>query len=154
MKGADILAYYDNVPFTDNAGNTHYPRTKYNSVYNAAGTERLDNKLAAMDSAIASKANLSALGSYAAKSTSVTATLTAAGWNGASAPYTQTVSVTGATASNNIIFDLGMGITASQLEAGVDAMLKATSQGTGTVTITAFGDKPAVDIPVQFIIIG
>ena len=90
------MAFYDDVPMQDNAGNTHYPRTKYNSVYNADGTERLDNKLSA----------------------------------------------------------LSAGATATQFEAGVDAMLKATAQSTNSVTIKAFGDKPTVDIPVQFVILG
>lgn len=139
------MAYYDDVPMQDNSGNTHYPRTKYNSVYNADGTERLDNKLAAMEAVIASKAN---------SSTVVTGTLTAAGWIGSAAPYTQTLTVTGVTTTNNVIFDLGMSVTSTQLNAAIDAKLKATAQAANSVTIKAFGDKPTVDIPVQFLILG
>lgn len=90
----------------------------------------------------------------AAASVSVTSTLTTAGWVGSAAPYTQELSVTGATASNNIVFDMGVGVSATQLQSGIDGMLKATSQSAGKVTITAFGDKPTVDIPVQFLILG
>lgn len=38
------MAYFDNVPLVDNAGDTHYPQTKTNSVYDINGN-RLDNRL-------------------------------------------------------------------------------------------------------------
>jgi hypothetical protein len=82
------------------------------------------------------------------------AKLTVAGWQGTAAPYTQVVSVTGVTVSNNVLFDFASDITASELDVGMSAMLRATGQAAGQMTIKAFGDKPTVELPVQFIILG
>jgi hypothetical protein len=93
----------------------------------------------------------------AEKSGTVNSTLLATGWAGTAAPYTQTLTVQGVTAppnENNVMFDMGMSITKAQNDAGLDAVLRATAQGTNSVTISAFGVKPSIDIPVQFVILG
>lgn len=89
----------------------------------------------------------------AAKSSMVTATLTAAGWSG-SGPYTQTLSVAGLTADGNGSIGLAQTATAAEREAARDAMLSVTGQAAGTLTVTADGDKPTVDIPVTVTVIG
>jgi hypothetical protein len=82
----------------------------------------------------------------------VTGTLTASAWTGTSAPYSQDVTVNGVTSTNGVLFDLGMSISDAQLTSALDGKLRATAQTTNKVTIKAFGDKPAIDIPVQFLV--
>lgn len=88
--------------------------------------------------------------SKAEASKSVTATLTADGWTDNS----QTVSVTGMTDDANGDIGLAMAATSEQVEAAASAMLLCTASGSGTVTITAFGTVPTVDIPIQVTIVG
>lgn len=83
-----------------------------------------------------------------------TATLSAASWAGSSAPYTQTVSVSGITASSVASAGLSMGATGAQAQAARAAALLATAQGAGAITFSAFGDKPTVDLPVGVVILG
>ena len=45
-------------------------------------------------------------------------------------------------------------ITAEQLESLQTANIVGTSQATGSITMTAFGEIPTIDIPVTFIIRG
>ena len=78
-------------------------------------------------------------------------TLTAAGWSG-SAPYTQTINVTGIAASDSPITDISMnGVTSADT---ANAMLEAWSYvgrvetGAGTVTAYCYNDKPTVDLPI------
>lgn len=89
----------------------------------------------------------------AAKSTTITATLTAAGWAG-SGPFTQTLTVADLAADGNGSMGLAQTATAAQREAARDAMLSVTAQAAGTLTVTADGDKPTVDIPVSVVLIG
>lgn len=90
----------------------------------------------------------------AAKSIAVSATLTVAGWTGSAAPYTQSVTVAGVTATNNIEIGLAQTATKEQLESGGAGMLMATAQGANSVTVKAYGDKPGVALPVSVIILG
>ena len=82
-----------------------------------------------------------------------TATLAAASWSG-SGPYTQTVAVSGMTSSKKAIVGLAMTATTAQYEAAADAGLRVTSQGTDTITVTAEGGVPDVDIPIIVEIVG
>ena len=88
------------------------------------------------------------------KSTSTTATLLASGWTGTTAPYSQTISVTGVTATsvNEILPSLS--ITSDQLESLQDANLQDGSQSSNSITIKAWGDKPSIDLPIRVIIRG
>lgn len=87
------------------------------------------------------------------KSTIVNATLTVAGW-GAST-VAQTVSVSGVTASNNIVVSLSENATADEVSASAEAMVRATAQGEGTITFTCLsGTAPAIPLTVSVVILG
>ena len=79
--------------------------------------------------------------------TSVDVVLTAAGWTGAHAPYTQTVAVGGLLADSFGEIGLTQGATDAQRAAARAALLSIQSQTDGAVTLIADGDKPTVDLP-------
>ena len=79
--------------------------------------------------------------------TSVDVVLTAAGWTGEAAPYTQTVAVTGLLADSFGEIGLTQGATDAQRAAARAALLSIQSQTDGAVTLIADGDKPTVDLP-------
>lgn len=89
----------------------------------------------------------------AAPATVQTVTAASGSWSSATPP-TQTISVTGVTASNNIIVGIGSGITAAQYEAACNAKIVCTAQGAGTITLTCYGDVPTENIPITVIILG
>lgn len=83
-----------------------------------------------------------------------TATLTVAGWTGDSTPYTQTVTVTGLPEDAHLIVGLAPTVTAEDMEAAAAAMLLATAQAAGSITISAFGDKPVSELPILIMEVG
>ena len=87
---------------------------------------------------------------FAPKSTSVNVTLTASGWSG----NTQTVSVSGLGATQNGIIGIATTATQPQREGARAALLSVTAQAAGSLTITADGDKPGVDIPLTVTLMG
>lgn len=86
------------------------------------------------------------------RSTLTSFTLTAAGWTGSAAPYSQTVSITGVTATSRNTICPALTITAVQLEALQSANLVDGGQTAGKITLKAFGDKPTINIPMRIII--
>lgn len=83
--------------------------------------------------------------------TTVTATLSASGWkeNAYSDLPEQDVSVEGLTSDDE--GDIGLNsanISAERVAAAASAMLLATEQGDGYITVTAFGTTPTIDIPI------
>lgn len=95
----------------------------------------------------------SAAGSKAVPSTVVNVTAASGSWSSATPP-TQTIQVTGVTASNNIVVGIASTATAAQLEAASAGKILCTAQGSGTITLTALGDKPTENIPISVMIVG
>jgi hypothetical protein len=79
-------------------------------------------------------------------------TLASGSWSSAT-PSTQTLSATGVTASNIVVVGFGSGITSAQYSAASAAKLACTAQAAGTITMTAFGTKPTVNIPLSVVIL-
>ena len=88
------------------------------------------------------------------KSKTVSATLFASNWTGASAPYTYTLAVTGVTANSNQELLPALNITEEQLTALQAANIQDGGQAANSVTLTAFGDKPTIDLPIRVIVRG
>ena len=88
------------------------------------------------------------------KSKTVSATLFASNWTGASAPYTYTLPVTGVTATSNQELLPALNITEEQLTALQSANIQDGGQAANSVTLTAFGDKPTINLPIRVIVRG
>lgn len=97
-----------------------------------------------IDTALGEKANLSV---------AINAVLLMSAWSDDS-PYVQTISVEGLTADQNGIITIGQNITTEQLEDVVAADMRISGQVDGSLTVTAYGDKPTRDIPVTIILLG
>ena len=97
---------------------------------------------------------LAAFDETAAKSILMAATLSASGWAGSEAPYSQTIIVAGVTATSPNEILPGASITADQLEAMEAANLQDGGQAAGSITLRAFGDQPTAAIPVRVIVRG
>ncbi len=91
---------------------------------------------------------------YGMPAAEAAATLTAAGWAGTEAPFSQTVTVTGMTAGRKAVAGLSPAATGAQYQAAAKAQLRVTAQGTDTVTVQAEGEKPEVDLLVSVLMVG
>ena len=78
----------------------------------------------------------------------VSATLASTGWN----DHSQTLAVSGVTGTSNGTVGLAQNISSTAYDAASRAVLRISAQGTDSVTITADGEVPSVDIPVVFIL--
>lgn len=87
------------------------------------------------------------------KSKTVSATLFASNWTGASASYTYTLAVTGVTESSNGSLRIAQSATDEQFTAWGAAQLRVTAQTAGTLTVKATGTVPTIDIPVEVLIV-
>lgn len=115
----------------------------------AVGNENLDK----IDEAVTTlESDVGAIIDALAKKACIEVTATAAGWTG-DGPYTQEIAVTGMTASCNAIVGLADTATAEEREACRDAMITPTAQAAGTVTLTADGYKPRIDLPLTVVIL-
>lgn len=93
----------------------------------------------------------------AEKSVTYTTALTAAGWQGEAAPFTQVVSVAGVIGDNSQVVEVGLNeenTTVEQRTVARAAMLAPTARAENSVTITADGEKPTIDLPVVIVILG
>ena len=90
---------------------------------------------------------------YAAPVTDTTATLSTT-WIGIAAPYTQAVAISGMTADAKIEVGLASTATAEQYAAAAAAQLMCTAQTTGSITMTAYGEKPTIAIPILVRVVG
>lgn len=82
-------------------------------------------------------------------SSAISVTLSASSWNAGS--YTVTNSAITATCNGYI--GLSSSATATQREACRDAMITITAQSAGSLTLTADGTVPTVDVPIDIILI-
>lgn len=112
-------------------------RTKMN------GTE--NSNMVKIDAALGEKANSSVL---------VSATLLASAWTGIDLPFTQDITVTGLTATQNGTISVAHNATFEQREMAREAMLSVVGQEDGKLTIAADGEMPDIDIPVYIILLG
>lgn len=103
-----------------------------------------DSNMVKIDQALSEKGD---------KSTCVYGTLSAASWAGTAAPYTQSVQVTGLSASQNGEIALSPSATAAQKKAAQKAALSVAAQAANSLTISAELAKPDVDIPFVIILI-
>lgn len=79
-----------------------------------------------------------------------TGTLTSSGWS-SSAPYTQTLNISGILADDVPIVDVVLSSTSStalsQLEAW--SCVSKIETAAGSITATCFEEKPTIDLPIQ-----
>lgn len=133
----DIKLYAPNIPVNG----------EENAVSVAQALQKLTNELATK---ISEQEALQAIGKKASTAT-YTAVFPSAGWS-ASAPYSQTVSVTGILAADDPLIDVSLS-GASTAQAGkalTDAwtFVGRVDTGDGTVTAYCYEEKPEVDVPV------
>lgn len=103
----------------------------------------IETELDGIPEALAGKAN---------KYKSQSVTVPAGGWVGDTAPYTNTLSVEGVTATNDISVIPQFTWTAAQAEAWAWAMVLSGDQAVGSLTLKAYGDKPEIDIDITVMI--
>lgn len=79
------------------------------------------------------------------------ATLLSSGWVGASAPYTQTVNVTGILSTDNTLANivLSSDTTTAQSQLTNWAYVSKMETSNGSVTATCFDSKPSIDLNVS-----
>mgnify|MGYP004633832385 FL=1 len=83
-----------------------------------------------------------------------TAVLTASGWTGSAAPYTQTVVVTGLKASDEVIADVDMsGATAETCDGLTEswALVGTITTANNQITARCWGEKPENDLTVRLL---
>lgn len=115
-----------------------------------SGTTKLYTKIgSAIDGTLTQKAIDD---NYTGKSTKVNTTLSASGWSGTTSPYTNTITVSGVTTTNNVEVLIPSTVTAAQAESWMAAGILCGSQDTDSITLKAYGDKPSIDIPIECII--
>ena len=86
-------------------------------------------------------------------STTQTITLLTSGWAQSGNGYSQTVNVTGVTASSNGSLRIAQSATDEQFAAWGAAKPRVTAQAAGTLTVKAAGTVPTIDIPVEVLIV-
>lgn len=105
------------------------------------GSDPITMEMLGVDVELAKKANRSTISNH---------TLLASGWTGT----TYSLSVNGVSANSNQEVLPGLNITAEQLEALQGANIQDGGQSANTIILKAFGDVPAVNIPVRVIVRG
>lgn len=112
------------------------------------------NETYATISELNQKVDLEDFNNKADKSVMSTAILTAAGWVGAVAPYTQEVAIAGLGANSNGVVILAKTATLTARNQASAARLNPTAQREGYITITADGIKPTTNIDIAVLILG
>lgn len=83
----------------------------------------------------------------------VNVSVAANAWSGSAAPYTASVSVSGVTSTNHIVVGIASSASATQYAAFADGQVICSAQGSGTITLKAFGDKPTTAVPISVLIL-
>lgn len=104
-----------------------------------------DSNMVKIDAALSKKAD---------QSRSVEITLTADGWTGDTAPFSQQIAVNGLKAGSNGSIAIANSATADQRAAVRKAQLSVMAQVDGSLTLNCDGKKPMVDIPAVVVILG
>lgn len=89
-----------------------------------------------------------------AKTTAYYAALPASGWTGSAAPYTQTVTVTGLKATDEVVADVDMsGATAETYEELAEswALVGTITTANNQITARCWGEKPENDLTVRLL---
>jgi len=94
------------------------------------------------------------LGEKADNSGAFNTTLLHTAWTGVQAPFIQTILVEDLGENQNGTISVAHNATFEQREAAREAMLCVTGQSDGTLTISADGEMPDIDIPVVIILLG
>ena len=87
---------------------------------------------------------------YASVPTIYNAVLNLASWSGDN-PYTYILAVPNITASSNGSIRISQTATDAQFEAWGEAQIRVTGQAANTLTLTATGEAPTIDIPVEVV---
>lgn len=94
------------------------------------------------------------LDSKAGKAVAKAVILEAGGWTGEEAPYSYTVPLEEATETNNIEINAPLRPTPEQYEQLTGSGIFGGTQTAGSITLSAYGDKPTIDLPVIILIRG
>jgi hypothetical protein len=127
----------------DSSGNLTDSGKKASDVVSDASYVHTDNNYTT-----AEKTKLGGIATGATANTvlDTSCTLAVADWTGASAPYTQTVNVTGVLATDKAWVDLSVSSTVSTGLDEIDdwALISKIESGNGTLTFSCYEDKPTV----------
>lgn len=89
-----------------------------------------------------------------ANTVTYTGTLASASWTGSSAPYSQTITVTGMASTDNAVTDVALTGTYATDQAILENFALVYRMVSGTNQVTAYANAiPTVDIPLQFKIV-
>ena len=87
------------------------------------------------------------------KPVSVNASASLNNWSGSSAPYTNSVTINGVTATNIVEVGLSSNANDDQVKACMSASIAKITQASGSITLYAYGTKPTTNIPLSVVII-
>lgn len=121
-----------------------------------APTDTVNEALGKLEASLdAAEADIAALDAGKAETATYTITLTAAGWQGAATPYTQTVAVAGILVTDTPHYTAVYSGTNDQKIAQQEAwsMVSEDSTANGSITFVCFEDKPEVDLALQLEVI-
>lgn len=145
------LAFKSAVAWADVSGiaSTELTVSSAGKLADARAIKALNDKIAANASNI-SKLN-SNLSGKANKYKKVNITLASGTWSGSSAPYKYTATVSGVTTTNEISIVLNSTDT-TVANAWMNASIVSGTQTTNSITLYAFGKKPATNIPITVLV--
>jgi phage-related tail fiber protein len=108
-----------------------------------------------MSSTDKTKLNSITVADLVTKSLTTTVTLLASNWTadaGDPKKFNYVLSVSNVTATNVVEITMASTVTSEQVDAIARAMIMTGSQSTDSITLSAFGVKPIIDVPITIII--